>query len=59
MYVVEKNPDIKLIPKNTEKIRQDIDTLSDWLPGWEEVLVENELADLKAIKVRKFMYIGQ
>lgn len=59
MYVVIRNPSMQLIPKNTENIFRDIDTLSDWLPGWEEVLVENELADLKAIKVRKFMYIGQ
>jgi hypothetical protein len=59
MYVVIRNPSIQLIPKNTENIFRDIDTISDWLPGWDEVLVENELADLKAVKVRKFMYVGQ
>ncbi|MHC4267837.1 MAG: hypothetical protein ACYSTS_05170 [Planctomycetota bacterium] len=58
IYVVVRNPSMQLIPENTEKIFQDIDAISDWLPGWHEVSLENEMAELKAVNVRKYVYIG-
>jgi hypothetical protein len=56
LYVVFKYPKTEVKPNNTERILQDINKLPEWLPGWNEIPVDNEIENLKAVKVRKFIH---
>ncbi|MBI4320001.1 MAG: hypothetical protein HY675_16040 [Chloroflexi bacterium] len=50
LYVVAKKPRSPVNPEVTGRILRDIVEL----PGWQEMPVENEIADLRAVEVRKF-----
>lgn len=54
LYLVRLEPPAKLIPEATERIERDL--ASD--PRWREAPVEPAVAHLRAVKVRKFLYLG-
>lgn len=55
LYVVVKKPNSKVKPENTARILRDMEKL----PGWDEIPVESEVAELGAVEVRKFSYVAE
>jgi hypothetical protein len=55
IYVVKKKPGTDVSPQNTTRILRDVEKLR----GWKEMAVEQEIAKLKALEIRKFSYMSK
>ena len=54
IYIVRKRPKTDVNPENTARILKDVEKL----PGWNEIPVESEISQLRAVEVRKFSCIN-
>ncbi|MEO1936791.1 MAG: hypothetical protein ABGX04_18605 [Myxococcales bacterium] len=58
IFVVTMTVPTGVRPDVTQKLWQDLDRLSEWMPGWEEVPAGQDFAEIEVVEVRKFVRTG-